>query len=161
MFHGHLIVATSDQDSDSIILEPGVRLRLACELANPSRQSEVGRNRSGPDGSTKTLWSRNMRSTADRSIPVVSFSVGSVPVDQTLNEDRPRIKAWFSGVDRKPPPTTVRASVILSSRRIRPAPRGRGWHSTPIFAIESTVILFVYFFNIYNVFIYSLHTPKT
>src|SRR4051812_41365066 len=115
MFHGHLIVAAPDQDSDSVILEPGVRFRLARELANSGRQSEVGRNRSGSDGSTETLWSRDMCSTADRSIPIVSFSVGSVPVNQALNEDRPRIKARFPGVDWNSPSAIVRASVILSS----------------------------------------------
>ena len=71
----------------------------------------------------------------------MTFSVSSVPVDQTLNENGSRIKAWFPGVDWNPSPKTVMASVILLSRRVRSTPWGRGGHSTSIIAIDSVIIL--------------------
>ena len=118
MLHGHLIIAATNLDSHSVVFEPSVRLRLAGELADSSRQPEVGRNHCGPDGSTETLWPRNTYSTTGRRIPVVAFLVSSVPVNQTLNEDGSRIKARVPGVDWNPPPNTMRASVILLSRHI-------------------------------------------
>ncbi|VAI81954.1 unnamed protein product [Triticum turgidum subsp. durum] len=51
-------------------------------------------------------------------ISVSTFSVGYVPVDQTLNENGSRIKAWLPGVDWNPSPNTVRAFVILPSRHL-------------------------------------------
>ena len=71
----------------------------------------------------------------------MSFLVSSVPVNQTLNENGSRIKAWLSGVDWNPSPNTVLASIILLSRHVRSAPRGRGWHSMSIITIESVIIL--------------------
>ena len=118
MLHSHLIIAATNLDSHSVVFEPSVRLRLAGELADSSRQPEVGRNHCGPDGSTETLWPRNTYSAAGRRIPVVALSVSSVPVNQTLNEDRSRIKAWVPGVDWNPLPNTIRAPVISMSRRI-------------------------------------------
>ncbi|EMS64592.1 hypothetical protein TRIUR3_19751 [Triticum urartu] len=60
-----------------------------------------------------------MHSAAGWKIFVVAFSVSSVSVDQTLNENRSRIKARFPGVDWNPSPTTVRASVIMLPRHRR------------------------------------------
>src|SRR3954465_14958169 len=71
----------------------------------------------------------------------MTFFVSSVPVDQTLNENGSRIKAWFPGVDWNPSSNAVRASVILLSRHIRSTPWGRGGHSTSIITIESVIIL--------------------
>ena len=118
MLHGHLIIAAANLDSHSVVFKPSIGLGLTSELADSSRQPEVGRNHSGPDGSTKALWPRNMYSAAGRCISVVTFSVSSVPVDQTLNENGSRIKAWFPGVDWNPSPNTVLASIILLSRRV-------------------------------------------
>src|SRR3954470_3550248 len=71
----------------------------------------------------------------------MTFSVSSVPVAQTLNENGSHIKAWFPGVDWNPSPNTMRASVILLSRHVRSTPWGRGGHSTSIITIESVIIL--------------------
>ena len=118
MLHSHLIIAATNLDSHSVVFKPSIGLGLSGELTDSSRQPEVGRNHSGPDGSTKALWPRNMCSAAGGSISVVSFPVSSVPVDQTLNENGSRIKAWFPGVDWNSPPNTMRASVNLLSRHI-------------------------------------------
>ena len=59
-----------------------------------------------------------MHSAAGKRIPVVAFSVSFVPVNQILDEDGSRIKAWVPGVDWNSPPNTMRVSVILLSRRI-------------------------------------------
>ena len=75
----------------------------------------------------------------------MTFPVSSVPVDQTLNENGSRIKAWFPGVDWNPSPNTIWAPVILLSRHIRPTLRGRGGHSTSIVTIESVIILLTVF----------------
>ena len=56
MLHSHLIIAATNLDSHSVVFEISVRLRLAGELADSSRQPKVGRNHRGPDGSTETLW---------------------------------------------------------------------------------------------------------
>ena len=42
MLHGHLIIATANLYSHSVIFEPSVRLRLTGELADSSRQLKVG-----------------------------------------------------------------------------------------------------------------------
>ena len=118
MFHGHLIISTADLNSHSVVLKPSVGLGLTVELADSSRQPEVGRNHHGSDGSAETLWSGDVHSAAGGYISVITLSVGSVPVDQTLNDDGSRIKAWFPGVDWNPSPATVLASVILLSRHI-------------------------------------------
>ena len=118
MLHGHFIIAAADLDGHSVIFKPSIGLGLASELTDSSRQPEVGRNHSGPDGSTKALWPRNMYSAAGWKISVGAFSVSSVSVDQTLNENRSRIKAWFPGVDWNPSPNTVMVSIILLLRRV-------------------------------------------
>jgi len=56
MLHSHLIIATANLYSHSVIFEPSVRLRFTGELADSSRQPEIGRNHCGSDGSTETLW---------------------------------------------------------------------------------------------------------
>ena len=73
----------------------------------------------------------------------MTFPVSSVPVDQTLNDNGSRIKAWFPGVDWNPSPAIVLASIILLSRCVRSTPWGRGGHSTLIIAIESVIILLI------------------
>ena len=82
-----------------------------------------------------------MHSAAGGYISVVTLSLSSVPVDQTLNDNGSRIKAWFFGVDWDPSPTTMLASIILLSRHVRSTPWGRGGHSTSIIAIDSVIIL--------------------
>ena len=82
-----------------------------------------------------------MHSAAGGYISVVTLSVSSVLVDQTLNDDGSRIKAWFPGVDWNSSPATVLASIILLSRYVGSTPRGRGGHSMSIIAIESVIIL--------------------
>ena len=118
MFHGHLVISAADLDHHSVVLKPSIGLRLTVELADSSRQPEVGRNHRGSDGSAETLWSGDMHSAAGGYISIVTFSVSSVPVDQTLNDDGSRIKAWFPGVDWNSSPATVLASVILLPRHI-------------------------------------------
>ena len=118
MFHGHLVISAADLDSHSVVLKPSIGLRLTVELADSSRQPEVGRNHRGSDGSAEALWSGDMHSAAGGYIFVVTLSVGSVSVDQTLNDDGSRIKAWFPGVDWNSSPATVLASIILLSRHI-------------------------------------------
>ena len=59
-----------------------------------------------------------MHPAAGRVISIVAISVCSVPVNQTLNENGTRVKAWLPGVDWNPSPTTVRASVIVLPRRV-------------------------------------------
>ena len=141
MFHGHLIISAADLNSHSVVLKPSIGLRLTVELADSSRQPEVGRNHRGSDGSAETLWSGDMHSAAGGYISVVALSVSSVPVDQTLNDDGSRIKAWFPGVDWNPSSATVLASIILLSRHIGPTPWGRSGHSTSIVTIESVIKL--------------------
>src|SRR3954469_18217821 len=84
-----------------------------------------------------------MDSAAGRSTSVTVFSVSSIPVDQTLNDDGSRIKAWFSGVDWDPSPSTELASVFLPLGNVRPRSRGRRRHSTLIVAIVSVLISLV------------------
>ena len=124
MFHGHFIIAAANLNSHSVVLKPSIRLGLTVELADSSRQPEVGRNHRGSDGSAETFWSGDMHSATGGYISVITLSVGSVPVDQTLNGDGSRIKAWFPGVDRNPSLATVLASIILPSRHIGPTPWG-------------------------------------
>ena len=112
MFHGHLVISAADLNSHSVVLKPSIRLGLTVEFADSSRQPEVGRNHRGSDGSD------DMHSAAGGYISVITLSMGSVPVDQTLNDDGSRIKAWFSGVDWNSSPATVRASVIVLPRHI-------------------------------------------
>ena len=85
--------AAANLNSHSVVLKPSIGLGLASELTDSSRQPEVGRNHSGPDGSTKALWPRNMYSAAGRCISVMTLSVSSILVEQTLNENGSRIKA--------------------------------------------------------------------
>ena len=118
MLHGHLIISTADLNSHSVVLKPSIGLGLTIELANSSRQPEVGRNHRGSDGSAETLWSGDVHLATVGYISVITLSVGSVPVDQTLNDDGSRVKAWFPGVDWNPSPATVLASIILLSRHI-------------------------------------------
>ena len=118
MFHGHLVISTADLYSHSVVLKPSVGLGLTVELADPSCQPEVGRNHCGSDGSAETLWTGDVHSAAGGYISVITLSMGSVPVDQTLNDDGSCIKAWFSGVDWNSSPATVLASVVLLSRHI-------------------------------------------
>src|SRR3954466_15021147 len=73
-------------------------------------------------------------------VSVMAFFVSSIPVDQTLNDNGSRIKAWLPGVDWKSTPSTVLASVILLPRDVRSTPWGRSGHSTSIIAIESVFI---------------------
>ena len=82
-----------------------------------------------------------MHPVAGRVISIMAFSVCSVPVNQTLNENRSRIKARLPGVDWNPSPTTMRAPVILLARHIRLTPRGRLEHSTSTVMIDSVIIL--------------------
>ena len=118
MFHGHLVISTADLNSHSVVLKPSVRLGLTVELADSSRQPEVGRNHRGSDGSAETLWSGDVHSAAGGYISVITLSMGSVLVDQTLNDDGSRVKAWFSRVDWNSSPAIVLASVILLPRHI-------------------------------------------
>ena len=118
MFHGHLIISTADLNSHSVVLKPSIRLGLTSELTDSSRQTEVGANHYSPDGSAEALWPGDVHSAAGGYISVITLSVGSVPVDQTLNDDGSRIKAWYPGVDWNPSHATVLASVILLSRHI-------------------------------------------
>ena len=99
MFHGHLVISTTDLNSHSVVLKPSIRLGLTVELADSSRQPEVGRNHRGSDGSAETLWSGDVHSSAGGYISVITLSMGPVPVNQTLNDDASCIKTWFSGVD--------------------------------------------------------------
>ena len=59
-----------------------------------------------------------MHPAAGRVISIMAFSMRSVPVNQTLNENGSRVKARLPGVDWNPSPTTVRASVIVLPRRV-------------------------------------------
>ena len=156
MLHGYLIVSAADLDSHSVVFKPSIRLRLTIEFTDSSRQAEVGGNHHGPDGSAETLWSGDMHSAAGGCIFAITLSVGSVPVDQTLNDDGSRIKAWFPRVNWNPSPATVLASIILLSRCVGSTPWGRGGHSTSIIAIESVIILLTV-----PVLIVSVSTPLT
>ena len=118
MLHGHLVISTANLNSHSVVLKTSIRLGLTVELADSSRQPKVGRNHRGSDGSAETLWPGDVHSAAGGYISVITLSVGSVPVNQTLNDDGSRIKAWFPGVDWNPSHNTVMASVILLSRRV-------------------------------------------
>ena len=118
MLHGHLVISAADLNSHSVVLKTSIRLGLTVELADSSRQPAVGRNHRSFDGSAKTLWSGDMHSAAGGYVSVITLSVGSVPVDQTLNDDGSRVKAWFSRVDWNPLPATVLASFILLLRHI-------------------------------------------
>ena len=113
MLHGYLIITTTDLYGHSVILQPSVRLRLTGELANSRCQTEIGRNLSGSDSSAETLRSGDMNSAASRAVTDEFFPVCSVPLDQTLNEDRPRIKSWLSWVDWDPPLIAVRDPLII------------------------------------------------
>ena len=143
MLHGDLVISTVDLNSHSVVLKPSIRLGLTVELADSSRQPEVGRNHRGSDGSAETLWSGDVHSAAGGYISVITLSVGSIPVDQTLNDDGSRIKAWFPGVDWNSSPATVLASVILLPRHIGSTPPGRSGHSTSIVVIDSVIILLI------------------
>ena len=118
MFHGHLVISTADLNSHSVVLKPSVGLGLTVELADPSRQPEVGRNHRSSTSSAETLWSGDVHSAGGGYISVITLSMGSVPVDQTLNDNGSCIKAWFSGVDWNSSPATVLAPVILLPRHI-------------------------------------------
>lgn len=87
VFHAHLIVATTNVHSHSVILQPSVGLRLSGELTYARRQPEVVRDLSGSDGSSEALRARNVHSASAGSISIQAFSVCFVPVDQTLYKD--------------------------------------------------------------------------
>ena len=78
MLHGHLVISAADLNSHLVVLKPSIGLRLTVELADSSRQPEVGRNHRGSDGSAEALWSGDMHSAASGYISVVTLSVGSV-----------------------------------------------------------------------------------
>ena len=118
MLHGHLVISTADLSSYSVVLKPSVGLGLTVEFADSSRQPEVGRNHRGSDGSAEALWSGDVYSAAGGHVSVITLSVGSVPVDQTLNDDGSRVKARFSRVDWNSSSAVVLASVILLPRHI-------------------------------------------
>ena len=118
MLHGHLIISATDLNSHSVVPKPSVGLGLTVELADSSRQPEVGRNHRGSDGSAETLWSGYMHSAAGGYISIITLFVGSVPVDQTLNDDGSRVKAWFSRFDWNSSSATILAYVILLLRQI-------------------------------------------
>ena len=99
MLHGHLVIPAADLNNHSVVLKPSIRLGLTVELADSSRQPEVGRNHRGSDGSAETLWTGDVHSAAGGYISVITLSMGSILVDQTLNDDGSHIKAWFPGVD--------------------------------------------------------------
>ena len=113
MFHGHLVISAADLDSHSVVLKPSIGLRITVELAESSRQPEVGRNHRGSNGSAETLWSGDMHSAAGGYIFVITLSVGSVPVDQTLNDDGSHVKAWFPRVDWNSSFAAMGAPVLL------------------------------------------------
>ena len=82
-----------------------------------------------------------MNSAVGGCISVVALTVSSVPVDQTLNNNGSRMKAWFSGVDWNPSPCTILTPVLWLPRSVRPTPRRGIGHSTPIILVESVAIL--------------------
>ena len=84
-----------------------------------------------------------MDSAARWHISVMTTSMSSVPIDQTLHDDGSRVKAWLSGVDWSSPPNTELASVILLPMGVRPTSRTRGGHSTSIIAIDPVIILLI------------------
>ena len=83
-----------------------------------------------------------MHPAAGRVISIVAISVCSVPVNQTLNENRSRIKAWLPWVDWYSSLAAVRA-IIMLPRHICPTPRRRCGHSTTVIMAESVIILLV------------------
>ena len=141
MLHGHLVIPTTNLNRHSVVLKPSFRLRLTGELADSCCQPEIGRNHCGSDSSAETFWTKNMHSTASGRIFVRATSMSSVPIDQALHDDGSRVKAWFPGVDRSSSPHTELTPVILLPICVRPTPRGRSGHSTPIIMIMSVTIL--------------------
>ena len=93
MLHGHLVISTADLNNHSVVLKPSVGLGLTVGLADSSYQPDVGGNHRGSDGSAETLWSGDVHSAAGGYVSVITLSVGSVPVDQTLNDDGSCVKA--------------------------------------------------------------------
>ena len=141
MFHSYFIVSTANLHSHSVILKPGFRLGFSSELIDSGCQLEVGRNYCCPDGSAKTLGTRNMHSAATWTISARVFSVCFVPVDQALNKNGSRIEAWLSWVDWSSAFITVMPFVIVLSRHVRRTPRRRCRHWTTIVMVELTIIL--------------------
>ena len=82
-----------------------------------------------------------MNPAASRIISIMAFSMCFVPVNQTLNENRSRIKAWLPWVDWYPSLAAVGASVIILPRHIRPTPRRRCGHSMTVIMDDSVIIL--------------------
>ena len=141
MLHGHLVVPTTDLNCHSVVFKPSFRLRLTSELADSCCQPEIGGDNCGSDSSAETFRTRNMYSTARGYISVECASMGSVLVDQPLHDNGSRIEAWFSGVDWNSSPRTEPTPVILLPRSVRPTPRRRIGHSTPIISVEPVAIL--------------------
>ena len=139
MFHGHLIIPTTNLNRHSVVLKPSFRLRLTGELADSCCQPEIGRNHCGSDSSAETFRTKNMHSTARGRISVESTSMGSVPVDQALHDNGLRVEAWFPGVDWSSSPRTELTSVILLPRSVRPTPRRGSGHSTPTISVVSEI----------------------
>ena len=82
-----------------------------------------------------------MHSAAGGYTSVITLSVGSVPVDQALNENGSRIEAWLAWVDWSSALVTVTAPVIVLPRNVRRTPRRRSRHSTMIVAVKLRIIL--------------------
>ena len=82
-----------------------------------------------------------MDSAACGHISVMTTSMSSVSVNQTLHDDGSHVKAWLSRVDWSSPPNTELASVILLPMGVRPTSRGRSGHSSPVITIKSIIIV--------------------
>ena len=82
-----------------------------------------------------------MDSAACGHISVMTTSMSSVSVNQTLHDDGSRVKAWLSGVDWSSPPNTELAPVILLPMGVRPTSQGKSGHSTSIITIKSIIIV--------------------
>ena len=93
-------------------------------------------------------------------IPIVAISVCSVPVNQTLNEDRPCIKPWLPWVDWDPSLIIVRAPIIILPGHIRSAPRRVHRHSTTVITAESMIILLMVLTQVLLLAVSTTLTPQ-
>ncbi|KAI4965139.1 hypothetical protein ZWY2020_057391 [Hordeum vulgare] len=95
VFHGDVVVPSSDLDCHSVVVQPRFWLGFSCKLADPRRQSEVGRDVSRKYGSTETLRTRDDGPASTRTVHIVNIAVGPAPVDPPLGDMASCVGPWI------------------------------------------------------------------
>ena len=116
MFHGDLVISATDLDRHSVVVQPRFWLGFSRKLADPRRQSEVGRDVSRTDGSTETLGTRDDGPASTQTVSIMTITVGSAPVDLPVGDVSSCVGLWIISV-------TDRTSIIMMSGPVGPTPR--------------------------------------